>query len=232
VRETVSSGAATYGVTDRSFDDSGRLTCQAQRMNLAALPALPANACAPNAAGGDGPDRIARTVHDAAGQRLQLREGVGSAEEAAEATWAYNANGQVTTVIDGNGNRAELRYDGHMRQDRWTFPSATRPTAYNDATQATALATAGAVNAADYEEYGYDLAGNRTSLRKRDGSLLTYQYDNLNRLILKQVPERTSGTQALTAAQIRDVHYGYDLRNLPLYARFDSLAAGRAGFRQ
>ena len=48
-------------------------------------------------------------------------------DEAAEATWAYNLNGQVTTVIDGNGNRAELRYDGHGRQDRWTFPSTTRP---------------------------------------------------------------------------------------------------------
>ena len=76
--------------------------------------------------------------------------------EAAEATWAYNLNGQVTTVIDGNGNRAELRYDGHGRQDRWTFPSTTRARAYNDATQATALASAGAVNAADYEEYSYD----------------------------------------------------------------------------
>ena len=32
-------------------------------------------------------------------------------------------------MIDGNGNRAELRYDGHGRQDRWTFPSATRPAA-------------------------------------------------------------------------------------------------------
>ena len=69
--------------------------------------------------------------------------GVGYPEiEAAEATWEYNSNGQVTAVIDGNGNRAELRYDGHMRQDRWTFPSTTRAAAFNDATQATALASA------------------------------------------------------------------------------------------
>jgi RHS repeat-associated protein len=225
IREFVREGPVgiVRSLIEYSYDASGRLACTALRMNQAAfsLSGTP-DACAPNAAGGEGPDRIARTVHDAAGQRLQLREGVGSAEEAAEATWAYNLNGQVTAVIDANGNRATLRYDGHMRQDRWTFPSTTRPTAYNDATPATAIATAGAVNAADYEEYGYDLAGNRTSLRKRDGSLLTYQYDNLNRLILKQVPERTSGPQALTAAQTRDVYYGYDLRNLPLYARFDS----------
>jgi YD repeat-containing protein len=124
----------------------------------------------------------------------------------------------VTTVIDGNGNRAELRYDGHMRQDRWTFPSAARAAAYNDATQASALASAGAVNAADYEEYGYDPAGNRTSLRKRDGSVLTFQYDNLNRMIAKLVPERAG----LDPIHTRDVHYGYDLRNAQTYARFDS----------
>ena len=58
-------------------------------------------------AGSDGPDRITRNVYDAAGQRLQLRKGVGTADEGTEATWAYNANGQVTTVIDANGNRAD-----------------------------------------------------------------------------------------------------------------------------
>ena len=168
--------------------------------------------------GSFGPDRIARNVYDLAGQRLQRREGVGSAVEAAEASWAYNLNGQVTTVIDGNGNRAELRYDGHMRQDRWTFPSTVRPAAYDDATQATALASAGPANPNDYEEYGYDTAGNRTSLRKRDGSTLTFQYDQLNRMIARIVPERAG----LAAAHTRDVHYGYDLRNLQTFARFDT----------
>ncbi|HEV2818698.1 MAG TPA: hypothetical protein VGW40_15920, partial [Allosphingosinicella sp.] len=73
---------------------------------------MPASACTPGIAGGDGPDRIARNVYDATGQRVQLREGVGTSDEAAEATWAYNASGQVVALIDGNGNRAELGYDG------------------------------------------------------------------------------------------------------------------------
>ena len=212
-------------LTEYSYDTSGRLTCTAVRMNPSAYSfavSPPPDACLPNAAGSDGPDRIVRNVYDAAGQRVQLREGVHSDVEAAEATWAYNGNGQVATVIDGNGNRAELRYDGHMRQSHWVFPSATRPAAYDDATQATALATAGGVNEGDYEEYRNDAAGNRIWLRKRDGSVLEYQYDNLNRMIVKIVPERTTGPQALTAAQTRDVHYGYDLRNLQLHARFDS----------
>jgi RHS repeat-associated protein len=218
VREALSAAGTTFTLTQRSFDESGRLLCQAVRMNPAVFASPPADACAPGPQGANGPDRITRNIYDAAGQRLQLREGVGTAIEAAEASWAYDLNGRVATVIDGNGNRAELHYDGHGRQDRWTFPSAARAAAYDDATQATALATAGAVNPADYEQYGYDAAGNRTSFRKRDGSVLTFGYDNLNRMILKTVPERAG----LAAAHTRDVHYGYDLRNAQLYARFDS----------
>jgi RHS repeat-associated protein len=223
MRETSSAGGTTYGVTDRSFDDRGLLVCTAVRMNPAAF-ATPVGACAPGAQGTGandfGPDRITSNVYDAAGQRLQLREGVGTPAEGTEATWGYNANGQVTTVIDGNGNRAELRYDGYGRQDRWTFPAATYPPGFNfiDATPAFALATAGSVNAADYEEYGYDPNGNRISLRRRDNSTIGYQYDALNRLTAKIVPERSG----LTAAQTRDVYYSYDLRNLQLSARFDS----------
>ncbi|MEA3011498.1 MAG: hypothetical protein QOD42_43, partial [Sphingomonadales bacterium] len=140
-REVLSQGGTFYNVVDRSFDDRGQLLCEATRMNHAAFLTVPA-ACVLGAQGSGandfGPDRIARNVYDLAGQRLQLRVGVGTSVEGTQATWAYNQNGQVTTVIDGNGNRAELRYDGHMRQDRWTFPGAARAAAFNDATQASA----------------------------------------------------------------------------------------------
>jgi RHS repeat-associated protein len=213
IRETLSSASgATFSVTDKSYDDQGRLECSAVRMNPAVFASLPASACTPGTPGSDGPDRITRNIYDAAGQRLQSREAVGTADEGAEATWAYNANGQVTTLIDGNGNRAELHYDGHMRQDRWTFPAAARPAAFDDSTQATALATAGSVNAADHEDYEYDAAGNRMSLRKRDGRRIAFAYDALGRLTAKTYPD--GGARA--------VHYGYDLRNLQLFARFDS----------
>lgn len=86
----------------------------------------------------------------------------------------------------------------------WTFPSHTP----------------GLVNAADYEEYGYDPVGNRKTFRKRDGSTLAYDYDNLDRVIRKIVPERPG----LTAAQTRDVHYDYDnALGLQIMARFDGL---------
>ncbi|HEY7811308.1 MAG TPA: RHS repeat-associated core domain-containing protein [Allosphingosinicella sp.] len=149
-----------------------------------------------------------------------MREGVGTAVEAAEATRSYSPNGQLKQVIDANGNRAELRYDGHDRLARWVFPSPTKPSAYDDATPASAAASAGSLNEADYEAYLSDANGNRTSLRKRDGSTLTYQYDPLNRMIVKVVPERSG----LLAAHTRDVYYRYDLRGLQTEARFDSLS--------
>jgi RHS repeat-associated protein len=212
------SGATTYTTTQYSYDPLGRLHCTATRMNPATFAAPPAWACQPATPGSDGADRISANVYDAAGQRVQLREGVGvPTDEAAEATWAYDLNGQVTTLIDGNGNRAELGYDGHGRRNRWTFPSTTRPVAFNDASQATALATAGAVNPADYEQYGHDASGNRTSLRKRDGQTILYGYDALDRLSVKDVP----GTAG-------DVVYAYDLRNLPTYAVFLATGEGFA----
>jgi hypothetical protein len=110
LREGGISGAVMT-LTQFSYDAIGRLECTAVRMNAAAYAVLPASACTLGTQGNDGPDRINRNVYDAAGERLQLRGGVGSADEAAEATWAYGGNGEVTTVIDGNGNRAALSYD-------------------------------------------------------------------------------------------------------------------------
>jgi RHS repeat-associated protein len=227
LRESLREGASgtIHTVTQYHYDSYGRPDCTAVRMNAADFASPPASACTQGAGGND---RIARNIYDVAGQRLQLREGVGTAVEGTDATWAYNLNGQVTTVIDGNGNRAELRYDGHGRQDRWTFPSSappsSRPVPFDDSTPATALATAGNVNANDFEAYGYDQAGNRTSSRRRDGSILTFTYDALNRVTVKTVPERNTGLQALTTAQTRDVYYSYDLRNLQTGARFDSMS--------
>jgi RHS repeat-associated protein len=57
-------------------------------------------------------------------------------------------------------------------------------------------------------------------LRKRDGTTLTFQYDQLDRMIAKLVPERAG----LAAAHSRDVYYGYDLRNLQTFARYDGPA--------
>ncbi|NWP28931.1 RHS repeat protein, partial [Escherichia coli] len=123
-----------------------------------------------------------KNVYDATGQLLQVRKAVGTSIEQAYTTYSYTANGKQEYVVDANGNKARLVYDGHDRQVQWQFPSASAPTGYNPSTPANALATAGAVNTNDREEYGYDANGNRTSLRKRDGRVFGYTFDALNRM--------------------------------------------------
>lgn len=197
------------GVTQASYDSVNRKLCTAVRMTSGAL-LDDACALAVPLANAVEPDRIVRNVYDAAGQLLQVREGVATGIERAEVTYSYTPNGKQEYVVDANGNLTWWQYDGFDRPAKWTFPSTTRPAAYDPSTPASALASAGAANGADYETYGYDAGGNRTSLRKRDGRTIAYVYDALNRVTLKDVPTGD------------DVYYGYDLRGLQLYARFGS----------
>jgi RHS repeat-associated protein len=213
VREAVFVGGVIFSLVQRSYDDRGRLDCEARRMNPAVFESLSAAACdlgAPGTSPNDfGPDRITHNIYDAAGQLLTIQRayritaanGFNPALQQNYATYEYTPNGKQKAVIDANGNRAELTYDAFDRQRRWIFPSAT---------------VAGVANQADYEEYTYDLVGNRTSLRKRDGVTINYQYDALNRNTLKTVPTSASGAPGYS------VYSGYDIQGLQNYARFGS----------
>jgi YD repeat-containing protein len=188
---TISKGnnGVVTNVTQYSYDARGRLECTAQRLNPAIYASLPASACTLGTEGTDGPDRITRTVYDAANQVLKVEKAYGTPLVQDYATYTYSLNGKQLSVKDANGNLASMTYDGYDRQTRWNFPSQT---------------TVNAVSTTDYEEYAYDANGNRTSLRKRDGSIITYQYDALNRNTVKIVPERAG----LLATHTRDVYYG------------------------
>src|SRR3546814_6559547 len=59
---------------------------------------------------------------------------------------------------------------------------------------------ANAVNPSDYEQVTFDANGNVTNRRLRDGTNIGYGYDNLNRLISKNLP----GSEP-------DATYSYDL---------------------
>ena len=192
VRETLSSGTTAFKVTQTSYDAVGRVQCVAERMNMGVFASLPTSACTLGTEGTLGPDRITRNVYDQAGQLLKVQRAVGTSLAQDEATYTYSANGKRRSMTDARGYRAEMSYDGFDHQARWIFPSKT---------------ATGSANAADYEEYGYDAAGNRTSLRKRDAQSIAYSYDALGRMTLKNVP----GTAD-------DVSYTYDLRGLQLSA--------------
>jgi RHS repeat-associated protein len=179
------------GVSDQAYDVAGRPTCSTVRMNPAAFSETP-GACALTTAGGDGPDRITLTSYDAANRPVQVLSGYLAPAgylSRIEKTVTYTANGQEQTVADGKGNLTTYEYDGLDRLAKVRYPN---PTCCGSSTT-------------DFAQYGYDVAGNRTSWRQRDGATYTYGYDALNR--------PTNGTRGET--------YAYDnlgRRTLATYA--------------
>lgn len=187
------------GVSDQAYDAAGRPTCSTVRMNPAAFSETP-GACALTTAGADGPDRITHTEYDAANRVIRVTSGyLASAGYVSrvEKTVTYTANGLEQTVADGKatgtadgrGNLTTYEYDGLDRLVKVRYPN---PTCCGSSTT-------------DFAQYGYDVAGNRTSWRQRDGATYTYGYDALNR--------PTNGTRGET--------YAYDnlgRRTLATYA--------------
>ncbi len=196
--QKVSSGGVAYALTHFSYDAFDRQTCTAGRMNAAVFASVTSNACALGPAGAFGQDRITRTSYDSLSYVLKVEKAVGTPLAQNYAVYTRDLEGRALTVMDANGNLTDYDYDGFGRLSRINFPSKT---------------TTYAVNFADYESYTYDANGNRLSLRKRDGQVITYAYDALNRLSVKTTP-----------AGMSNVYYGYNLQGLQLYARFGSSA--------
>jgi RHS repeat-associated protein len=199
-----------FSVTQISYDSMERVQCSAVRMDPAQW-ASQNNPCTPQITGPNGADRITKNYYDGAGQLTKVQKGYGiTGLQEDYATYTYTLIGKQQTVTDANGNKAQFVYDGFNRLQCWIFPSKT-----------TAGQVSGdCVTTGDYEKYDYDAADNRTSLRKRDGSTLTYTYDKLNRVITKVVPSRAD----LTAAQTRDVYTTYDLLGRQVGVKFDSFS--------
>lgn len=196
-----SDGVAT-AATQYNYDNFGRALCTAVRMNPSVYGSLP-DACTVGTAGAFGPDRISKNYYNARGDLTKVQKAVGTTLVQDYATYTVSANGNRTSVTDARGYKAAMEFDGFDRQTRWYFPLPTSP---------------GVASTTDYEQYGYDANGSRTSLRKRDGSTLTYSYDALNRMTTKIVPERVG----LDPSHTRDVYYGYDSFGRMTSARFDS----------
>ncbi len=219
-----SDGIAT-GVMQYSYDAVGRLECTAVRMNPATYASLPASACTLGTEGSFGPDRITRNVYDAAGQLLKVQKAYGTPLAEDYVTYTYTLNGKQATVTDAKGHVAAYAYDGFDRLAAWRFPSKANGTVSAPCTIGTITETTGVTGPSqartagdDCEKYGYDRNGSRAFLVKRDGSVLTYQYDGLGRMTAKIVPDRPD----LGANHVRDVYYSYDLRGLQTAARYDS----------
>ncbi|THD36406.1 MAG: hypothetical protein E7773_07810, partial [Sphingomonas sp.] len=225
-------------VTQYSYDPVGRAECSTVRMDSSTWSALPASACTLATSGtAPEPDRITKTVYDDAGQVLKVVKALGTPLQQDYVTYTYSDNGKPLTVKDADGNVAGYTYDGFDRMVAWAFPSKTTTGAIAPCTLGSITETTDAfgvlvtgpsgapVAGDDCERYSYDRDGNRTKLVKRDARAFTYNYDALNRPIVKTVPGACVTGFACTTpptSAVRDVYYGYDVRGEQLYARFDS----------
>lgn len=160
-------------VSQTSYDAAGQVLCVAQRMNPAVFGSLPV-ACTQSTLGAQGPDRIIRNTYTATGQIEEVRSAYGTALVRVERAYTYTTSDLVQTVTDAALNKTTYEYDGFNRLKKTRYPL---PTLSSNASSTT-----------DYEEVGYDPAGNITSERRRDGLTITNTWDNLNRVRLIDRP--------------------------------------------
>jgi RHS repeat-associated protein len=211
------STSAIEAVTQTSYDLAGRVACVATRMNPAVYGSLPdptliqpltnptGGACAQSATGSFGQDQITRMAYDANGDPTVIQTGYATTLVRNERQFTYLAPGQVATLKDAVNNLTTYEYDGFNRLKKLRYPAAT--------------AGANASSTTDYEEYGYDPSGNKTSDRRRDGLMIASTYDTLNRLRTIDKPgaeldvtnSYDSFNNLITASQTgSSVTWGYD----------------------
>jgi RHS repeat-associated protein len=131
--------------------------------------------------------RTTRRIYDDAGMLTKIQRGVGTPLVQDYVTYSYTLNGQIASERDANGNVTTRCYDGFDRLLEQRFPApVAAPAAAPDCAE---IVAGGNLPASiTRESYGHDANGNLTSLRLRDGQLLTFSYDALDRVILKTVP--------------------------------------------
>jgi len=137
----------------------------------------------------EGGDRVTETAYRADDNIAEVRHGVGGALEQST-SYTYTRNGLVATIKDAKDNLTTYQYDGHDRHFKTRFPDKD---------------LANSSSTTDFEQYGFDPNGNVIRLFKRDGRMISYTYDNLNRLLRQTHPHPAN-----------DIEYSYDLLGRPL----------------
>jgi RHS repeat-associated protein len=189
IRTSSVSSSTNYAVNDLLYDALGRNWCSIQYMNLSAVPStIATTSCAASQTTGPfGADRITQVTFDKDGRVLTQSDNLRTL-----ATKAYYADGEVSSVTDGNGNQTSYTYDGFNRLSQANLPVVTVGSNVSDSN--------------DYETYSYYANGNLNVRTLRDGNTLTYAYDNLGRVMT-----RTPGGTAATSSNDNAVTYTYNL---------------------
>jgi RHS repeat-associated protein len=164
-------GSTVVAVIQTGYDAALRPLCVAQRMvpaNWAAVPSTLPDACTPQTAGADGPDRIVKTTYDATGKVLKTTSGHGVAARDDRVDVYSSTDGTLTSSADGKGNLTTYEYDGLLRLKKTRFPNPS----------------GGGSSTTDYEELTYN-GGRVANLRRRDNTSITTSYDAVGRVSVR-----------------------------------------------
>lgn len=169
----VDASNVTQQLSQLSYDNEGRVTCTARRMDTATFSSLPASACSQTSSGFD---RISQTTYDSYGRAYQFTRGFATSAASTEEI-SFTNNSLQATVQDGNGNLTTLEYDGHDRLTKVRFPNKT----------GTGSSTT------DFQSYTYKVENALStplidSTRLRDGQVVSYTYDGLSRVTNVNAP--------------------------------------------
>jgi len=200
VRTASISGGVTYQVQDFLYDNLGRQFCSILYMDPARWDTL-ATSCAPRQTNGPyGPDRVTRQSFDLASQVTKVEQGVGTANQITDRLMSYTLNGLTAAITDAEGNRTTYQYDVFDRLKKTLFPSTTKG--------------ADASSASDYEELFYRSDDVVATRRLRDGAMINYYYDGLDRLSSQSI--FSSASNHAVGRTDESIGYRYDLQGRPL----------------
>ena len=185
VARRLKSGSTILALRQVSYDNRGRIDCDALRLNPATFASPPASACSLATTGANGPDRISRYTYDAASRVTEITGAYGTSEAGPDIRTTYTNNGRQASIRDQAGKRTEYTYDGFDRLLKTNYPDAV---------------TVGVASSSDYEQYTYDASGRLSQHRIRSGQSTSFTYDLLGRLTSRTPP---SGQPAFS--------YTYDL---------------------
>jgi RHS repeat-associated protein len=160
---------------------------------------------------------ISAWVYDAAGQLLQVKEGVGIAcsggvacEQGRE-TYTYTANGQKASLTDARNNTTQFVYDIHDRLLRTVFPDNSWE--------------GSSTNSGALDGGLYDKAGNVLKFRTREGRFIVRTWDNLDRRRTEKGLAADGLTPGWSAEswRMRDASFSYRLSGRMLTAATDQV---------
>lgn len=124
---------------------------------------------------------------------------------------AFNSSGKPTTITDRNGNVITVSYNSSGQQTKiasdWG-PSAIRvgATAYGSNGFISSFTQTGTDATTHTVSYGYDSAGNLTSITDPDGNVYTFGYDSAHNLTSITTPPTTGGVDEQTTITFDSAH--------------------------